>query len=402
MSTRTQNLPPHVGAPRPSTGEAPPTARGPVAVEGGATVEAALERALHRGRTGSEPVMRSLVGVLTPKTAHQAGYHLGWWEADPAPGLVPARGKGLRPALAFAAAAAVSGGRPPAAAWVAAAVEFVHAFTLVHDDLMDDSPLRRGAPTVWKVWGVGDAVLLGDTLQALASRALTLGFPRRTGGTATALLSETVLELCQGQALDGQRDDQFPTRETCVATAEAKTGSLMGTACALGAMAGDAPLHVIEALDRFGRALGVAFQMLDDVSDVWSSTEDTGKPSGLDLLQRKPTYPVAVAFDSPGTSTGELDLWWHSPTDATPPIDVVRVLDDLDVRRRCLDDVDDLLSCALEDLRGVTGLPHEHLDGLEAVATHLRGRTLDPDMSHDNPGSPAHQNSSREEDADGS
>jgi geranylgeranyl diphosphate synthase type I len=211
----------------------------------------------------------------------------------------------LRPALTVAAAVAC-GGDPAVSAGAGAAVELLHNFTLIHDDVIDADDARRGRPTVWRVWGVNDAMLLGDALHALSFRFLVQGGIPKVEGLVARLV-DTAVELCRGQS----EDCRF---ETCasvglveyVAMAMGKTGSLMGCACALGALCAEADSATVAALDRFGRQLGLAFQFVDDALGIWGDPAVTGKPVGSDLARRKRSLPVVAALVSDTDAGREL------------------------------------------------------------------------------------------------
>ncbi|MFR9794127.1 polyprenyl synthetase family protein [Streptomyces sp. MB22_4] len=246
------------------------------------------------------PALRKAVGRLHPWTAEMAAYSLGWCEVGGTPATAPG-GKGVRQALAvLGARAAGADGRAGIPA--AVAVELVHTFSLLHDDIMDGDATRRRRPAVWKAYGTGPAVLAGDALFALAVETLA-AVPQST--RALRLLSATLADLVRGQADDllfTGRPYTGPDRVTAEeyrAMAEAKTGALLGCACALGAVLGGADDDTTGALDRAGRHLGIAFQLVDDVLGIWGDPAVTGKPAGGDLRERKKTYPVLAALDSP-------------------------------------------------------------------------------------------------------
>lgn len=242
------------------------------------------------------PVLRRAVGTLPDPARAVAEYHFGW-----STGYGSAGGKALRPALVLAATRAV-GGDPRQAVLGAVAVELVHNFSLLHDDVMDKDRVRRHRPAAWVRFGVGAAVLAGDALWALALRQLA-----RTGNAATIeVMIRTLTDLMRGQS----QDLAFETRdavtvEEYLSMAEGKTGSLLGGASAIGALLGGASERRAEEFDRFGRHLGIAFQCADDVLGIWGRPERTGKPVGGDLAARKKTLPVLAALAHPG----EAGLW---------------------------------------------------------------------------------------------
>jgi geranylgeranyl diphosphate synthase type I len=229
-----------------------------------------------------------------------AAYSFGWCEVGGAPAAASG-GKGVRQALAvLGAEAAGAPGRAGVAA--AVAVELVHTFSLLHDDIMDGDADRRRRPAVWKAYGTGPAVLAGDALFALAVETLAA---QPGGGGAVRTLSAALGDLVRGQADDllfADRPWTGPERvrpEEYRAMAEHKTGALLGCAAALGAVLGGAGPETAGALDRVGRHLGIAFQIVDDVLGIWGDPAVTGKPVHGDLRERKKTFPVLVALGSP-------------------------------------------------------------------------------------------------------
>ncbi len=213
-----------------------------------------------------------------------------------------AGGKRIRPVLCLAAAEACGGKREAALAG-ACAVELIHTYSLVHDDLpcMDDDDLRRGRPTCHKIYGDGMAVLCGDALltEAFAVMALAEGNAKYSVHDMVRLLAETggSKQLIGGQVLDLEGEGKDLTQEQLVQIHEAKTGRLIRCAVKLGGMSAGASEEEIEALDRFGYALGLAFQVIDDILDVTRSTEDLGKTAGKDEAVLKATYPSIIGLE---------------------------------------------------------------------------------------------------------
>src|SRR5690606_38650045 len=244
-----------------------------------------------------------------------ARYHFGWEHADGTP-AAGGSGKAIRPALVLAGASALGGpGARAAAVRAAAAVELVHNFTLLHDDVMDRDTTRRHRPTAWTVFGDAAAILAGDALQALALRLLAED-AHPAAPAAAARLAQCVIELCAGQHADTAMEGRPPrdvTLEETLAMAEAKTGALLGCACAVGALYADAPEADVAALDAFGREAGLAFQLIDDVIGIWGDPRHTGKPAGADLAARKKSLPVVAALTSGGPAAAELAALYAAP-----------------------------------------------------------------------------------------
>ena len=208
-----------------------------------------------------------------------------------------AGGKRLRPILALAAAE-VCGGKSDAALPAACAVECIHTYSLIHDDLpcMDDDDLRRGRPTNHKVFGEGIAVLAGDALNTLAFEILAHAPPTTRYPTATQI-SELAKAagsrwLIAGQVLDLESEGKSIPSATLQFIHQAKTSALLTCAVRLGAMSANTSPKRLNALTQFGQSLGLAFQVIDDILDVTQSTEKLGKTAGKDLHAIKATYPA--------------------------------------------------------------------------------------------------------------
>ncbi len=212
-----------------------------------------------------------------------------------------AGGKRLRPVLCLAAAEACGGVLSTALA-PACAVELMHTYSLVHDDLpaMDDDDLRRGRPTCHKVYGEGMAVLCGDALltEAFIVLAKTPATPRYGVREYIAELAETggSRNLIGGQVMDLEGEGKKLTRRELVRIHEAKTAALLTTSLRLGAMSANATAAKLTALTTFGHALGLAFQVIDDILDVTQSTEMLGKTAGKDAAVEKATYPSIIGL----------------------------------------------------------------------------------------------------------
>ncbi|WP_329301603.1 family 2 encapsulin nanocompartment cargo protein polyprenyl transferase [Streptomyces sp. NBC_00659] len=268
---------------------------------------------LERARACVDPELRRAVDSLPGSMRRIALYHFGWEQADGTPAAGNA-GKAIRPALVLTAVQAL-GGQREAAVRAAAAVELIHNFTLLHDDVMDRDTTRRHRPTAWTVFGDADAILAGDALQALALGMLAED-PHPASSAAAARLAGCVVELCAGQHTDTAMEKLGPhevTLDECLAMAEAKTGALLGSACAIGGLYAGAGTEDVEALDAFGREAGLAFQLIDDVIGIWGDPSRTGKPAGADLTARKKSLPVVAALTSGTPAAAELAELYAAP-----------------------------------------------------------------------------------------
>ena len=253
---------------------------------------------LDRARVLSAPRLRAAIERLEPSIAKVAAYHLGWVDVEGRP-VAGNGGKAVRPALAVLSAEAVAAGAEEALPG-AVAVELVHNFSLLHDDLMDGDEERRHRPTSWKVFGPAMAILAGDALLALAEDVL-LEAPVPTGPRAARHLTEATDRLITGQAEDLSFEGRLDVSvQECLTMAGNKTGALLACSASIGAVLAGAPAEAVEALSGFGYHLGLAFQAVDDLLGIWGQPEVTGKPAWSDLRQRKKSVPVAHALSSGG------------------------------------------------------------------------------------------------------
>lgn len=251
------------------------------------------------------PVHARMATAVADRGADTAGlygwlrYHLGWAELDGRP-VALRSAKGIRPLVALVACAGL-GGSPADAVDVAAAVELTHEFSLIHDDLEDGDALRRGRPALWTAVGAAQAINAGDALFAIARAVLTgaAGPPERRLDLLRRY-DEACLALAEGQFQDigfEQRSDVRPAEYE--AMVRRKTGSMLGLAAALGGGAAGASRAEADQLQHYGEAVGVAFQMQDDLLGLWGDPERTGKPAGADLMRRKKSLPILLATSLP-------------------------------------------------------------------------------------------------------
>jgi geranylgeranyl diphosphate synthase type I len=265
---------------------------------------------LHRRRDEVSRELRSALTRLDPDSRTQAAYHLGWTDVDGRP-VATGGGKAVRPTLALLSAEAAGA---PAEVGLpgAVAVELVHNFSLLHDDLMDGDERRRHRATVWAVWGPASAVLTGDALLALAFDIL-LTVPSPHAARAARSLSAATGALIRGQA----RDLAFERRhrvslDECLEMAAGKTGALMSVSAAIGAVLAGASTATVDALAEFGAQLGLAFQLVDDILGIWGDPAATGKPAGSDLRARKKSLPVTYAVEHGGAAGAALAAWLNA------------------------------------------------------------------------------------------
>ena len=223
--------------------------------------------------------------------------------------LTRAGGKMLRPSLTLITAEAV-GGKRDNALKSAAAIELIHTFSLIHDDIMDQDDMRRGMPSVHKVWGDDVAILAGDTLFSKAFEIIigTEGTSSEQNNRALATVADACVKICEGQALDMGFEDRFDvTQDEYMEMIFKKTGALIAAATKAGAIMGGASDEVIDAMYEYGRLIGLAFQIQDDYLDLASDEETLGKPIGSDIGKGKMTIiAIRVLIDDESGSLLEI------------------------------------------------------------------------------------------------
>lgn len=226
-------------------------------------------------------------------------YHMGWVDED-GKEINSERGKRIRPVLCLLAAEA-AGGEMGKALPAAVSLELVHNFSLLHDDIEDRSIARRGRKTVWAIWGENQAINTGDAMMALAFKSIVkLGkdvVDESTQVRLISLLSRTCLDLTHGQHLDML----FETRDIISPDAylemiDGKTSAMLSASASMGGISAGADSETIEKMAMFGRYLGLAFQLQDDILDIWGDPSVTGKERAVDIRQRKKTYPVILGL----------------------------------------------------------------------------------------------------------
>ena len=256
-------------------------------------LQAEIEAEMHAIRAAQREV--------APLLWEMIDHHFGWKEEQPDTQQGISGGKKVRPVLMALVAQAISGTHQhvlPAGA----ALELLHNFTLIHDDVMDRSPTRRHRPTVWAIWGATQAINTGDALYALANLAMAHLIERNVPAPrvvrACRTLSQACLQTAEGQVLDITFAERpLVTTDEYMTMVEHKTGKLLEAATTLGALLSTDDEAVVQAYGQFGRKLGIAFQIRDDYLGIWGKTDETGKPITEDIREKKKSYPVLVALE---------------------------------------------------------------------------------------------------------
>ena len=226
-------------------------------------------------------------------------YYMGWVDVDGNP-CVATEGKALRPTLCLFACEA-SGGSVREAVPIAAALELIHNFSLIHDDIQDRDETRHHRPTLWSVWGIPEALVAGNVLRVIADVSLERldheGVEPDRALASVGLLTEAYLEMIEGQHMDisyeGRPDIGMQDYLTMISR---KTGALIRCSMNLGAVIGTRDEATVDAFRACGKSLGYVFQIRDDVLGVWGDEAVTGKPVGADIQRKKNSFPVVYAM----------------------------------------------------------------------------------------------------------
>jgi geranylgeranyl diphosphate synthase type I len=325
-----------------------------------------------------EEELRKVLATPRPQLASFYGmmqYHLGWVDE----GFVPTNdntGKRLRPILCLLTCQA-AGGDPDQALPAAAAIELVHNFSLVHDDIEDKSPLRRRRPSVWKIWGMPQAINVGDALFALAHLAMRRladrGVPPRRVLTAFDILDEACLALTEGQYLDLSFEARLDVDvEQCLSMIRGKTATLFGAAAQLGALIAGSGPESMACYHRFGENLGLAFQIVDDILGTWGDPRVTGKPAADDIRQHKKTLPIVRALEEEKRTEGKgLKKIYQRQTIDEEAVEVaLNILEDVGARHYAEEMANDYYQQALAELDAV-GVENEAQGDLRELAAFL-------------------------------
>jgi geranylgeranyl diphosphate synthase type I len=322
-------------------------------------IEDRLKQAVNRANTFGDTRLHDMLA-----------YHMGWKITHRTPEV---RGKRIRPLLLLLSCSAAGGD------WVhalpgATAVELVHNFSLIHDDIEDHSPLRRGRKTVWKKWGIPQAINAGDAMFALAHLEvidLSITVNATIGLQAVEILQSTCFHLTHGQYLDLSYESHHDlTVDDYWPMVEGKTAALISASTQLGALAALRDKHLSEIYRQFGHLVGLAFQIQDDLLGIWGNSSLTGKSSQSDLVTGKITLPVLFGLSREGEFS---DRWSQGPITPTELPQIMRLLELEGAKSYSQNQATRLLNEALSTLEqakpiGIAG------EALRMLASSLVGR----------------------------
>ncbi len=326
-----------------------------------------------------ESELRAL--VASPDPAYNAyygmfDYHLGWTDTQFNP-VKTDTGKRIRPLLCLVTCEAVGGKWRPALP-VAAAIELVHNFSLIHDDIEDQSDERRGRTAVWKVWGLAQGLNAGDGMFMLARLALdqlaTHGVASDKCGKINLEFDATTLALCHGQFLDlGFESRLDVTVDEYVQMIRGKTAALISAATRIGAMLATDDPQVIGAFSRFGENIGLAFQITDDILGIWGDPSVTGKSAATDILSKKKSLPAILGLSHPQHGAALREIYREPRLEQTHVARVLELLDAAGVRVDTQRRADEFRAAALDAL-DATGIKNRAMEQLREIANAMTRR----------------------------
>lgn len=307
-------------------------------------------------------------------------YHLGWVNEQGIQ-VFNHSGKALRPSLCLFACEA-TGGDYLQALPAAAAIELVHNFSLIHDDIQDDDRERRHRPTVWAIWGKPQAINAGTAMRILATSAL--GRLQARGVTVqkqmwvTRRLDEISLSLIEGQYMDIDFENRFDIRvDDYLQMVSGKTAALLSGSLEVGSYLGTDNEDIVNGFKEAGYNLGLAFQIKDDLLGIWGDEKETGKPAGNDILRKKKSFPIVYALENTeGDLRNELVSFYSNGLISERNIDrVLEIFDRADVRRKSQDIVSKYCSIA-RHIFDTLNLERPFRDDVDELMVFLTGRTF--------------------------
>ena len=299
-------------------------------------------------------------------------YQVGWSTLDGAPAS-GRRGKGVRPSLCLVACAA-AGGPIERAEPAAAAIELTHEFSLIHDDLQDRDETRRGRPALWTAIGDAQAITAGDALFGIARLLLSgaKGAPADSRLDVVARYDRACIRLAEGQYLDISFEDRHDvTLEEYLEMVACKTGALLGVAAGIGARLGGSDARTADDLESAGEAIGIAFQIRDDILGLWGAGEKTGKPAGNDLRRGKKSLPILFALDEPSTRSAVTAYWDAGAPDGST-LALLDLIDQVGARQYAEDQAEHYANRAIHALEALPlrAAPIRSIIDLASAAVH--------------------------------
>ncbi|NJN18277.1 MAG: polyprenyl synthetase family protein [Oscillochloris sp.] len=293
-------------------------------------------------RLNVQAAMRAAFPQAEARVSHfyaMQEYHLGWRDEQLTPTSADP-GKLVRPQLALLACAA-AGGVPQQAVPLAAGLQLLHDFSLIHDDIQDQSDTRRGRPTVWKIWGIAQGINTGDGMFTIAHLAIHRladhGVPAERALAVLRRFDEIILHVCEGQFLDLSFEGNLDIgTDDYLAMIGRKTAALIAGSAELGALVAGAAAPMVANFAEFGRSLGLAFQIEDDILGIWGDPAQTGKPRAADLYRRKLSLPVVHGLSNAVDRATLADLYRREQLGDAEVDRALAILDSAGSREYCV------------------------------------------------------------------
>jgi geranylgeranyl diphosphate synthase, type I len=335
---------------------------------------------LERYRSEIEDELKAVVNSRSLPMYDMMRYHLGWTDASGNP-VSNDTGKAIRPSLCLFTCQAV-GGNYRQALPAAAALELVHNYSLIHDDIQDDDQERRHRSTVWAVWGKPQAINAGTAMRMLANMALLRmrrdGVPAAKQQTIGTRLDEITLDLIEGQYLDISFEKRFDIDvNDYLSMIARKTGALLAGSLEIGALIGTGDTATVGSLKEIGKELGLAFQVRDDILGIWGDQAATGKPAGGDIRRKKKSFPVVYALEhaNPSARRELIGLYKNETPDSETVARVLAVFDALDTRDNAQKLVDEYSQRGLETFASLN-IPAPFQSEMKELVRFLTGRNF--------------------------
>ncbi|PKB81355.1 MAG: hypothetical protein BZY88_06615 [SAR202 cluster bacterium Io17-Chloro-G9] len=286
-------------------------------------------------------LFRSVPGTQGDDLFFPLRYHLGWVDQSGKPAESSlSQGKALRPTLCLFACEALDAD-PALALPAAAALELIHNFSLIHDDIQDQDVERRHQPTLWRLWGIPRALVAGNGLQSVGDLALLNvagpSVPAETALRVSQILTESYVEMIQGQCLDLEFESRTDIKaDTYLQMIAFKTGAIIRSGLEIGALLASGDPAAFRAFSQFGSGVGRAFQIRDDYLGIWGDQATTGKAAGNDIRRRKKTFPVVFALEKTGGPARQelLRIYGHEELDDDDVDRVLNILEEVGAQKQ--------------------------------------------------------------------
>jgi len=323
-----------------------------------------------------EEEIKGMLSQKKPKMLYDMmSYHLGWLDHK----LKPAeqyKGKRFRPLLCLLTYNSLSHMFEKAVP-VAAAIELIHNFSLIHDDIEDRDEMRRHRPTVWKVFGIPHAINAGDGMHVLSNLAALRLAEKNVAPEKVVeilkILNETVMKLCEGQYLDMSFESANDVQvSSYIEMIEKKTAALIEASCHTAAILGTEDEKTIAHFCSFGKNIGIAFQIADDILGVWGKEEKTGKPETSDIEKKKKSLPIIYAFENSSRKDREAlsKIYRKEKIGKREKEEVMKILNRTNARAYCKKAAKSYKGKALPELKR-TGIKNEAVEKMRGIAKFL-------------------------------